>query len=83
MGQEEEKFLCRFCNSPTRLDTVKATFWLRRGLIAIEDIPARVCDGCGEQFFDDEVARKIEKIVEDPAAKAKREVLVPFYSLAE
>ena len=56
---------------------------MERGLVAIEQIPARVCEECGEQFYAAETTRKIEKLIEDPAAKATREILVPVFSLAE
>ncbi len=32
-------------------------------IIVIKSVPARVCTQCGEQYFDDEVAENIEKIV--------------------
>ena len=31
--------------------------------IIIKGVPARVCTQCGEQYFDDETAENIEKIV--------------------
>jgi len=52
-------------------------------LVAIEDIPARVCKGCGEQFYDDKTAQRIEKIVNGSTSVPKREVTVPVFSLAD
>lgn len=52
-------------------------------MLAMEDIPARVCRGCGEQFYDEETTRKMEKVITDPALKAGREILVPVFSLTE
>lgn len=31
--------------------------------IIIKGVPAKVCTQCGEQYFDDETAENIEKIV--------------------
>jgi YgiT-type zinc finger domain-containing protein len=73
---------CTCCGAETREDTVKAAFWGRQGLVAIEDIPARVCQRCGEQFYDDQTARRIEDIVTGSAANPGREVIVPVFSLA-
>jgi len=76
-------FRCKYCESDTREDLVKAALWGDQGLVAIEDIPARVCDGCGEQFYDEETARLIEQIATGPHVAAGREILVPVFSLAE
>ena len=32
-------------------------------IIIIKGVPARVCTQCGEQYFDDETAENIERIV--------------------
>jgi YgiT-type zinc finger domain-containing protein len=63
-------------------DFIKAALWTNRGLVVIEDIPARLCEGCGEQFFEQEVIRKIEQVVTYPLAKVKQWIRVPVYSLS-
>jgi YgiT-type zinc finger domain-containing protein len=78
-----EKLPCEHCGAETRADVVKAAFWAGRGWMAIEDIPARVCEVCGEQFFDEATARKIEKLIVTPPAQAKRRVLLPVFSIAQ
>jgi len=72
---------CKYCGCETNKDTIKAAHWTRKGLIVIEDIPARLCQGCGEEFFEAEIAQKIQKILTYPAAKAKQQIRVPVYSL--
>ena len=71
------------CGFETSQGVVKAAFWSSRGLIAIEDIPARACEACGEQFYDEEAVRRVEKIIADPRAKATREIRVPVFSLLD
>jgi YgiT-type zinc finger domain-containing protein len=63
-------------------DFIKAALWTNRGLVVIEDIPARLCEGCGEQFFEQEVIQKIEQVVTYPLAKVKQWIRVPVYSLS-
>jgi len=75
-------FPCAYCGAATHDDVVKAAFWGRQGLVAIEDIRARVCGGCGEQFYDDKTARRIEGIVEGSTAVPRRRITVPVFSLA-
>ncbi|HUT88053.1 MAG TPA: YgiT-type zinc finger protein [Thermoguttaceae bacterium] len=74
---------CEHCGSRTEEDLVRAAFWSDRGLIAIEDVPARVCRACGEQSYDRETARRIEKLVAGPVGEPKQEILVPVFSLAD
>ena len=80
--QQQGPFQCQYCGADTDENVVKAAFWGNTGLVAIEDIPARVCQECGEQFYDEETARKIEQVIADPTVKAKREILVPVFSLS-
>jgi len=73
---------CLECGLKTRAEVVKAAFWTDRGLVVIEDIPARVCQGCGEQFYDEPTAGRIEKRLADPAAEPERHLVVPVFSLS-
>jgi YgiT-type zinc finger domain-containing protein len=75
-------FPCACCGAGTHEDLVTAAFWGQQGLIVIEAIPARVCEGCGEQFYDDRTAQRIEGIVNGSAAVAKQRITVPVFSLA-
>lgn len=36
---------------------------LENTIIIIKGVPAKVCTQCGEQYFDDEIAENVEKIV--------------------
>ena len=74
---------CTHCGASTREDFVKAAFWGKRGLIAIESIPARVCERCGEQFYDEKTAHRIETLVSSSIPVPQREMVVPVFSLAD
>ena len=74
---------CKYCGCETNEDVIKAAHWTRKGLIVIEDIPVRQCQGCGEEFFKKETAQRIQKVVTYPAAKAKQQIRVPVYSLSK
>ena len=36
---------------------------LEKTIIIIKGVPAKVCNQCGDQYFDDETTENIEKIV--------------------
>jgi YgiT-type zinc finger domain-containing protein len=76
-------FVYTRCSAAIREDSVKAAFWGPRGLVAIEDIAARVCEGCGEQFYSEETAHRIEEIVHGLDGVPIREITVPVFSLAK
>ena len=66
-------------------ELVKSVLWVDGGLIAVENIPAQVCQRCGEQFYNDETAEKLTALgkhrFEPPTAK--REMSVPVFSVAD
>ena len=74
---------CEHCESPTDEDIVRSVLWTGTGLVAVEDIPARVCRECKETYYDAQTARKIMELTGEgpPADKAKRELTVPVFSL--
>jgi len=72
---------CQECGSQTQADVVKAAFWTDRGLVVIEDVPARVCRRCAEQFYDEATAAQIQRRLADPSFEPKRQILVPVVSL--
>jgi len=74
---------CKYCGCETNEDVIRAALWTNSGLIVIEDIPARLCEGCGEQFFEEEVTQKIRQVTTYPIVKAKRQIRVPVYSLSQ
>lgn len=74
---------CPRCNTEMRKETVKTVIWRGESLYVIEDIPARVCSHCMEQYYDEDTANAIRHLTEEgfPASAIKREVLVPVFSL--
>ena len=76
--------LCPRCDEPMRPATVRTVIWKGDHLFVVEDIPAQVCDSCIEQFYDEDVTDALRRLTEEnfPAAEAKREAIVPVFSLA-
>lgn len=79
--QPESVPRCKYCKCDTHDDVLKTAFWMDNGLIVIEDVPARLCNGCGEQFLDEEVAQKIQQIFKDSTAEPKRQMRISVYDL--
>jgi YgiT-type zinc finger domain-containing protein len=50
------------------------------GIIVIKDVPAMICDQCGEVWFDGTVAREIERIVNTIENTITTEVAIVKYA---
>lgn len=48
-------------------------------IVIIKGVPANVCKQCGEYFLENDIALKVEKIIEE-TKKNKAEILVVNYS---
>lgn len=56
---------CTFCKGT--LHKGKTEFIVRVGdeIIVVRDVPAFVCDRCGEAYFSPEVSRRIDAVMKD------------------
>ena len=66
-----------------REDKVKTVMWHQEQMLLVEDIPAMVCDNCGEQYYDDEITEGLLRLTEQnfPWAEKTREIVVPVYTI--
>lgn len=51
---------------------------LDRSIIIIKNVPSLVCDQCGEVFYENEIMKRIEKII-DIFKNALTEIAVVYY----
>ncbi len=80
----EEEFVCTNCgNKETKDTTVDVTMWSENRLVLIENVPARICTGCDEQYYEDWAATKIRQLTASgfPKSRVAREITVPVYTL--
>ena len=54
---------CFMCKGNLEKKKVNYVVDLEDTIIIIKGVPAKVCAQCGEQYFDDETAKKKKKIV--------------------
>lgn len=54
---------CFMCKGELEEKRVNYIVDLKETIIIIKSVPAKVCKQCGEQYFDDEIAENIERIV--------------------
>ena len=82
---ESEEFKCPDCGGMTCEDTVTMSLWDEERPIIIENVPARVCRECSEQFYDQDTRLQIEKLRSDgfPKESADRIVETPVFVLPD
>jgi YgiT-type zinc finger domain-containing protein len=67
---------CEYCDGTVHPSRVTAFWRHEKNMVAIEGVPAGVCNRCGERYYDAEVVRRMELIVKH-RDKAKRRLKVP------
>lgn len=67
-----------------RRDTVSTALWQDETLLVVEDVPALVCNVCGERYFEDETAIALDMIRSRPDGNQEplRTMPVPVFSFA-
>ena len=69
---------CYFCKGRVVEQKIKVDFRWGRRLKIIEDVPASVCQQCGEQYFQSKVYKGMEQLAASrrkPAARLTVDVL--------
>lgn len=76
---------CPRCGGVLNETTVRAAIWQADRLAVVEDVPARVCSGCVEQYYDDDVSDALRVLNEQgfPPSEAERTIEVPVFSLKD
>ena len=74
--------MCMFC----KCDTVKESVTThvvnyRNCIIVIKNVPCEECEQCGEKFYSDEVAERLEQLV-SAAKRLMQEISVIDYQKA-
>jgi len=68
---------CRLCGgavTPRKVDVQR--YWRGR-LVIITGVPAHVCEQCGEQYFDADVALEMDRIKKAAHVPGEKTIQVP------
>ena len=79
----QKSHTCKYCDANTRENVVNMCLWEGERLIVIEGLPARVCEECLEQYYDNDSLVRIDQLRAKsfPVEQAKRVMEVPVFSL--
>lgn len=70
---------CFFCKGQTVETTTKFIVDLGQCVVIVKNVPAQVCQQCGEASYSDEVAQQLERIVDAVKQSMMREVAIIEY----
>ncbi|HEY89416.1 MAG TPA: type II toxin-antitoxin system MqsA family antitoxin [Thermoflexia bacterium] len=75
---------CYFCGGQVQEKQVDVIRHWNGRVIMIEDVPAGVCNQCGERYYWGDVAEEMDRImhVAEKELQVKRELRVPVVTLA-
>jgi len=74
---------CIACSGGTlAAEKVKAAFWEGERLVVVDGIPALVCQTCGERYYEDETAMKLDLMrgAGFPSDRAAQSMTVPVFN---
>lgn len=74
--------MCEYCERTLTNKLVTITHRWKGNWVVIEDVPARVCQLCGERYFSARVMKEIERIARSKA-QPKRTLTVPVRSFTK
>jgi len=77
---------CSSCGAgEVRPSRVRSAFWHDERLVVVEDIPALVCDACGERYYDDATVIALDLLRGEgfPPENARAELRVGVFSLGD
>lgn len=74
--------MCMFCKNKTFIEsTTTHVVNYQNCIIIIRNVPCLECDQCGEKYYIDEVAEKLERLV-NSAKQLMQEISVVDYKTA-
>jgi len=75
---------CYFCKGPVKADHITHIHRWGEQIIILEDVPADVCQQCGEVYFAPDVLKTLDRLTEGKLKeRPKKELRVPVYSFSE
>ncbi|MHB8621160.1 MAG: type II toxin-antitoxin system MqsA family antitoxin [Chloroflexota bacterium] len=73
---------CYLCGGKTERRVVTAENWWGESLALVENVPAWVCQQCGEAYFEAATSRQLDGLRKAPPT-ATRTISVPVYPFAD
>jgi YgiT-type zinc finger domain-containing protein len=63
--------VCNVCKSSLQNTLTTYTQWIEDRFVVVENVPAWVCEQCGETYFDPEIVDRIQTLIWSGAEPAR------------
>lgn len=74
---------CPYCTTEMKKGKTVLTFQMSDAeIVVVHDVPALVCDQCGEEYVDNDTAKKVEEKVERALADGLKMGFIDFNTAA-
>lgn len=73
--------VCYFCKGKTTKQVITVDYRWGDKLVVIKNVPVKVCDRCGEKYYDAKVSRQMEAIASGEK-KSRYTITVPVCEFA-
>jgi YgiT-type zinc finger domain-containing protein len=67
---------CPLCGGRKKPGTTTYSVDLGTGVIVVRNVPATVCDQCGEEWIGSDIAQKLEELTEEARQKGRQVEIV-------
>ncbi len=71
---------CTYCGSTVEERHVRVEMWFGDSMVIFEDVPAGVCNNCGEEYFGADIQDKMFSLHKK---KPKKVIEVPVYTFSD
>lgn len=72
---------CDLCGGRVEKKLISYTLFYEGHWIIVENVPAKVCQQCGEKLFDPEAVGRLQKIIWDKQTPQKK-IKIPIFDLS-
>ncbi len=84
MKEKKHPDLCDLCGGELSEGVTSLEIWREENLVVLKDIPADVCQQCGEAYLSSDASEKIDCFFEKYSqCQPRRYITVPEFSLAQ
>jgi len=71
---------CQFCGGGVKKESVSIDLWKKEKLYIFKNVPAKVCEQCGEKYFSSKIYGLIDRLLKENS-KPDETMIVPVLSL--
>ena len=79
--------ICHFCgNKNFKKETTQYTYKHSNKFLIVDDVPCEQCEFCGEQYFQADILKQIEKefnAIYSQGKKVNKEITIPIETYSE